>query len=107
MAAHEIYAQQMSKLMHGLPLWEPEPPWQTGEVQIGDVGYVRNGHFRRLFNAAVPLGHESNALLGVPEGHEPLELSAADIHRNERYHPIGALHTASVEKFDAGFKLGA
>jgi hypothetical protein len=97
MAAYEVYAQQLSKLKHGLPLWEPEPIWQDGEVRIGDVGYVRRGRFARLFNTCDDLGSLSNHINGVPRHHTPLPLSTPEIHRNPHYHEVGPLYTASVE----------
>ena len=36
-------------LRYGYALWHPEPH-KTGEAQIGDVGYIREGAFIRLFN---------------------------------------------------------
>jgi hypothetical protein len=107
MAAHEVYTQQLSKLKHGLPLWEPEPAWQDGEVKIGDVGYIRRGRFARLFNAVAPLGDPSNALHSIPNGHVPFELTLADVHRNIRYHPVGPMHTTSVETMGIGLRLDA
>ncbi|KAH9918679.1 WD40-repeat-containing domain protein [Fomitopsis serialis] len=47
----EVYAQQLFKLGYGYPLWEPDPPNDEHEVLIGDVGYLRDGGFYRLFNA--------------------------------------------------------
>ena len=80
----------MAPLGHGLALWclhsprlitcpdslcrEPGPDKTYDKVEIADVGYVRNGHFCRLFNAALPSGHVKNARLGAPNGHIPLEL---------------------------------
>ncbi|KIP08102.1 hypothetical protein PHLGIDRAFT_127238 [Phlebiopsis gigantea 11061_1 CR5-6] len=46
---HALYARQLAKLGYGLPLWHPEPS-ATGDVEIGDVGYVDNGRFVRMFN---------------------------------------------------------
>ncbi|KAI0340054.1 hypothetical protein BDW22DRAFT_434720 [Trametopsis cervina] len=48
-SAAEIYALELSSRGHGLPLWIPEPT-ESGEVLIGDVGYVWRGAFYRLFN---------------------------------------------------------
>ncbi|GJE85152.1 WD40 repeat domain-containing protein [Phanerochaete sordida] len=50
-----IYAQALTTtLSHGYPLWWPEP-LETGEIQIGDVGYIdENGVFVRLFNTVDP-----------------------------------------------------
>ena len=50
MATASLYADQLIPLGRGLPLWEPEPTG-LGEVLIGDVGYVDEGAFFRLFNA--------------------------------------------------------
>ena len=36
-------------LHYGYALWHPEPH-RSGEPQIGDVGYTREGAFIRLFN---------------------------------------------------------
>ncbi|GJE94299.1 WD40 repeat domain-containing protein [Phanerochaete sordida] len=48
-AAYHIYPSCLSGRGYGYPLWHPEPH-QTGEPQIGDVGYLREGKFVRLFN---------------------------------------------------------
>ncbi|GJE94291.1 WD40 repeat domain-containing protein [Phanerochaete sordida] len=48
-AAHKIYQTSLAELGYGCPLWYPEPHI-TGEPHIGDVGYVREGAFVRLFN---------------------------------------------------------
>lgn len=46
----DIYAEQLSPLGYGHPLWVPEPSQDTGAVRIGDVGYLRAGGFCALFN---------------------------------------------------------
>ncbi|GJE94294.1 WD40 repeat domain-containing protein [Phanerochaete sordida] len=48
-AAYHIYPSCLSGRGYGYPLWRPEPH-DTGEPQIGDVGYMREGSFVRLFN---------------------------------------------------------
>ena len=45
----DVYATCLSSYALGYPLWFPEPH-DTGMPQIGDVGYVDEGAFRRLFN---------------------------------------------------------
>ena len=46
-----IYATEMSTYVDGgYPLWSPEVTAKEGEVQIGDVGYIDDGVFKRLFN---------------------------------------------------------
>ncbi|EKM58886.1 uncharacterized protein PHACADRAFT_248998 [Phanerochaete carnosa HHB-10118-sp] len=48
-APDEIYSSSLETLHLGRALWYPEPH-ATGEPQIGDVGYIREGAFIRLFN---------------------------------------------------------
>ncbi|EKM58880.1 uncharacterized protein PHACADRAFT_191194 [Phanerochaete carnosa HHB-10118-sp] len=48
-APDEIYSSNLNTLYLGHALWYPEPH-VTGEVQIGDVGFIRCGAFVRLFN---------------------------------------------------------
>jgi hypothetical protein len=38
----------------GRPLWEPDPGGLYNAVQVGDVGFIRQGYFYRLFNALPP-----------------------------------------------------
>ncbi|EGN94854.1 hypothetical protein SERLA73DRAFT_143743 [Serpula lacrymans var. lacrymans S7.3] len=98
MAAYNIYAQQLSELCHGYPLWFPEP-CMYDEVTVGDVGYVREGVFHRLFNATRASDHPSNALYGVPEGFVQLQLPQGSIRRFEKLLDPGApLYSQSVSK---------
>ena len=48
----DVYASCISSYVQGYPLWFPEPH-DTGEPQIGDVGYLHQGAFVRLFNINV------------------------------------------------------
>ena len=48
-APAEIYASSLSIYDWGYALWFPEPH-NTGEPQIGDVGYINKGAFVRFFN---------------------------------------------------------
>ncbi|EKM58913.1 uncharacterized protein PHACADRAFT_249030 [Phanerochaete carnosa HHB-10118-sp] len=48
-APYEIYPSSLDILYLGRALWYPEPH-VTGELQIGDVGFIRRGAFVRLFN---------------------------------------------------------
>jgi hypothetical protein len=36
---------------HGHALWEPDPEGLYEAVEVGDIGFIRNGYFHRLFNA--------------------------------------------------------
>ena len=57
---------------YGHALWEPGPGKLYGAVEVGDVGYISEGKFHRLFNALLPADHASHGNFGVPEYHEPL-----------------------------------
>lgn len=69
----EIYASELVRLRYGHPLWYPEPTAEDGEIKIGDVGYIQEGAFHRLFNATHGKGDVINKD-GVPDGFVPLEM---------------------------------
>ena len=62
----DIYAQQLFPIGYGHPLWIPEPDEHHREVDIGDVGWLKAGEFRALFNSMKPDGDPFNILKGVP-----------------------------------------
>ncbi|KAH8991261.1 hypothetical protein EDB92DRAFT_687617 [Lactarius akahatsu] len=62
----------------GHALWEPNPERLYSPVEVGDVGYIREGKFHRLFNALLPADHPSHQRFRVPEHYEPLRPSVAD-----------------------------
>lgn len=67
----------------GLPLWEPGPGGNEA-VEVGDVGFVREGYFHRLFNVLHPRDHPSNqGPIPAPEDHEQLELGLGHIHTTQ------------------------
>jgi hypothetical protein len=69
-----VYRDQLTGLSHGLPLWNPNPPKKIyNNVSIGDVGYMHEGTFIRMFNVTLPWNHPSNGLLGNPEPYVPLD----------------------------------
>ena len=72
-----IYREQLSSLYHGLALWDPKPVEdlhkRPGHVSIGDVGYLDNGGFIRMFNVTLPWDDPSNKLLGEPEKYERIK----------------------------------
>jgi hypothetical protein len=74
-----IYREQLSSRYHGLALWDPTPVEnlykQPGHVSIGDVGYLDNGAFMRMFNVTIPWDDPSNKLLGEPGKYEIIEPS--------------------------------
>ena len=68
-----IYREQLSSLYHGLALWKPNPEGLYKQVSIGDVGYVSDGAFIRMFNVTLPWDDESNRTLGIPDRYELLD----------------------------------
>ncbi|KAH9020579.1 hypothetical protein EDB85DRAFT_518885 [Lactarius pseudohatsudake] len=60
---------------YGHALWEPGPGNLYPAVEVGDVGYISQGKFRRLFNVLLPASHPSHKNFGVPEYHEQLKLN--------------------------------
>ena len=57
--------------LYGYALWEPGPSRPYNPVEIGDIGFIREGRFHRLFNALLSADHPSHKS-GVPDYHEPL-----------------------------------
>ena len=56
---------------YGHALWEPSPGGHYTAVEIGDVGFIREGRFHRLFNILLSRDDPSHQD-GVPHGHAPL-----------------------------------
>ncbi|KAI9445971.1 hypothetical protein H4582DRAFT_1785351, partial [Lactarius indigo] len=61
----------------GHALWEPDPG-EYSPAQVGDVGFIRDGKFHRLFNALLPADDPSHESRGTPPYHEPLQLRLRD-----------------------------
>ena len=71
---YNVYQDQMATLSQGLALWNPTPPKVIyDKVSIGDVGYLHEGSFVRMFNVILPWNHESNRTLGEPEPYKSLD----------------------------------
>ena len=69
----KVYQDQLTTPSRGLALWDPNPPKEIyDKVSIGDVGYLREGCFIRMFNVMLPWSHELNRTLGEPEPYESL-----------------------------------
>jgi hypothetical protein len=70
MADYDIFREQLAIKYpaYGHALWEPSP-WQPDRpVEVGDVGFIRNGKFHSLFNALRFAEEQPN----VPDYHEQL-----------------------------------
>jgi hypothetical protein len=72
MVAYETYASALVMKGHGHPLWEPDPG-QYAPVELGDVGYLYEGAFVKLFNVSKDIDDPSNRL-GLPCGHSLLQI---------------------------------
>ncbi|GJE89772.1 hypothetical protein PsYK624_058790 [Phanerochaete sordida] len=104
-SAAEVYASQLLPRRHGLPLWQPEPT-KFGEVLIGDVGFVFEGCFYRLFNAIRDADDPVNAHCGVPPDFVPLQYNeTAMLHTTTNYLPPGPLYSSSMRQLDIGAGL--
>ena len=89
MADYDIFREQLAIRYpsYGHALWDPGDPGPSPisrdrSVQVGDVGFVREGKFCRLFSALLPEGDPSH-VLGVPESHEPLVPTLLDHHLDD------------------------
>jgi hypothetical protein len=68
---------------YGHALWEPSPGGLYDSVDVGDVGFIRQGCFHRMFNVLLPENHPSHRNFGVPEHHQQLRLKSQNhIHRS-------------------------
>ena len=47
-------------------------------MEVGDVGYICEGKFHRLFNVLLPTDDPTHRNFGVPEYHEQLTLNMGD-----------------------------
>ena len=97
--AYNIYAKQLFTRGYGYPLWHPEPT--RGEIEIGDVGYRRDGAFWRLFNATLPKNHPKHEENGVPESYQPFHIRPM---LNAALQEVIKTHlcSASVDYIEAG-----
>ena len=77
----DVYREQLSSLYHGLALWKPNPVGLYDQVSIGDVGYVSEGAFIRMFNVTLPWDDESNRKFGKPDSYDVLNLNSFTIRR--------------------------
>lgn len=106
LAHYDIYREELAKAYpgFGFALWEPGPGEQNPHVEVGDVGFVREGQFNRLFNVLLPGEHESHERFGVPEGHEPLRLTVTD-HINRRVFTPNTFHSHGVTVLSGGLEV--
>ena len=103
MAHCDIYREQLGFRypLLGHAIWEPT------SVDVGDVGFIRDGKFLRLFSSLHPKDHPSNLRFGVPDYHEPLIPRVSDhldkgILKHGHYSSSGVQVADETETFWAG-----
>ncbi|KAF8056506.1 hypothetical protein FPV67DRAFT_639679 [Lyophyllum atratum] len=97
-AAHDVYADQLRELRRGYALYYPEPHPEEGPVEIGDVGFTKQGAFYRLFNVSRPPDDPAQRY-GVPEHFERLDMGV--IRTFDRALEPGPLHSKTVSTLEA------
>lgn len=97
-AAHDIYADQLRELRRGQALYYPEPSPGEGPIEIGDVGYTKQGAFCRLFNVS-RAADDPLQLLGVPEGFQSLNMGR--IRQYDAALEPGPLHSRTIFRVNA------
>jgi len=103
--ASEVYAQQLFKLALGYPLWDPEPTNGQGEVLIGDVGYLGQGGFYRLFNATREA--EDSIQIAVPPDFKKFQLGSIPITSANDVVDKGPLFSKTVRRLEAAGGAGS
>jgi hypothetical protein len=76
MAHHyDTYREELAKAYPGFgyALWEPDLGEQNPFIGVGDVGFMCEGRFHRLFNALLRADHPSNGIFGIPADYESLQ----------------------------------
>jgi len=77
-----IYREQLWPLYHGFAVWKPNPvEGSYNQVSIGDVGYIYEGVFIRMFNVMLPWDDVLNRKLGKPGRYDPLSSGSFSIRR--------------------------
>jgi hypothetical protein len=64
-----LYREELTRLRHGNPVWEPNPDNLYDHIKIGDVGCFDNDRFLPLFNI-MPLD-DSNRSCRCPDSNFP------------------------------------
>jgi hypothetical protein len=98
---YDIYREQLAikHPAYGHALWEPSPGGRYKSVEIGDVGFIRQGYFHRLFNILLPEDDPSHQD-GVPQNHEPLQLRVASPTNTGKLPPNNLRSIGILDKSD-------
>jgi len=90
-----VYREQLTSLFHGHALWEPDPANIYEHVSVGDVGYVREGYFYRLFNVLLEWDDPLNRVVIQPEPYIRLDLGPF-MNVRESVFPSGPYYSRNV-----------
>ncbi|KAI9445981.1 hypothetical protein H4582DRAFT_2124596 [Lactarius indigo] len=116
---YDTFREELAKAYpaFGHALWDPDPG-EYPPVEVGDVGFIRQGKFHCLFNALYSEDHPSNQRFGVPEYHEQLQpvpnhMDRGALHPNTLYSygvsvvsgGLEALATGSIGSAEVSFSL--
>ncbi|KAF8475137.1 hypothetical protein DFH94DRAFT_759396 [Russula ochroleuca] len=96
-----VYQEQLSSNHHGMALWNPNPVQHLdddGHISIGDVGYLCDGDFIRMFNVTLAWNDPSNTRLGIPMEYQSLQHDVFDVRVSELSQTeYLSLHVSKVE----------
>ncbi|KAH9851229.1 hypothetical protein C2E23DRAFT_247420 [Lenzites betulinus] len=105
-APWDIYAEQLTHLGYGYPLWIPDPAPGAPPVEIGDVGWINEGEFVSLFN--VFRGEKEAQPRGaVPVDHVPLLTRDCTIVGPRDKISQSVLYSRSIRKVDVSGEISA
>lgn len=107
-----IYEEHLSKLQLGHPLWQPEPRRSKqdtleDEIQIGDIGVIREGTFYRILNVlkdrqpSDPAANELTQTTGLPGNAEPLVLPETTFNFRDAAIQKGPLFSRTIQSVEA------
>ena len=95
-----VYREQLTSQYHGLALWNPKPVKDLYDhVSIGDVGYVCDGDFIRMFNVKLPWDDPSNTKFRPPKEFKSLDKDFFDNVRGSEVDQA-EYHSPPVSKVD-------
>ena len=88
----DVYAKELARYEIGHPMWGPDQ-----SVSLYDVGYLENGFFIFLFNAAADPGNTEIQKRGAPAGHMPFSPRPGSDRVIPNYITSPVLHGESVQ----------
>ena len=109
MEPFNVYREQLTSQYLGVALWNPNPAanlYDSARVSIGDVGYLCEGEFIRMFNVILSWNHPSNRKLGELDSFRSLEQDNFDnVRTSELYQK--EYHSPQVSKVENAGKVHA